>query len=484
MTRERRFHSCVVLWSVRRLLTIRVRLTLWYMALLLVTLAAFSAFLCLRLAQNLRDDTDDALRAEARQVGSTLLVTGEHPSLGSAMEQVPTGMVLALYDLHGVRLEADARAGVLPQLPAPQPQQMKGNPTIVSAHSKVGVDDWRVLTYPVMTAGHLVAVLQVAQSQEPAERALRQLVLLMAIAIPAVVVVAGAGGVFLAGQALGPIDRITRTARRISAEDLSQRLNLPAGTDEVGRLAGTFDQMLDRLELAFARQRQFTADASHELRTPLAALAAQAELALEQVREPEAYRGALAEIQRDAQRLTELLAQLLVLARADSGHARVEQEPLDLTALAADVVATLTPLAEAGGVNLAAEGGAPALLTGDQTRLTQLIVNLVDNALQFTPPGGRVRVSVTTTAEEVQLQVTDTGAGIAAEHLPHVFERFYRVDAARTRDDGGAGLGLAIAEWIAQAHGGRIGVDSTAGQGTTFSVLLPRRAASLARSAR
>ncbi|HEY8742776.1 MAG TPA: ATP-binding protein, partial [Chloroflexota bacterium] len=224
---------------------------------------------------------------------------------------------------------------------------------------------------------------------------------------------------------------------------------------------------------AFSRQRQFTADASHELRTPLAVLAAQADLALDQARRPEDYRSALREIHQQAQQMAQLLAELLMLARADSGPVDIDHEMLDLTALVADTIATLTPLAETSGVTLSASAHLSVLITGDQARLTQLIVNLVDNALKYTPIGGCVEVSVRAMDGRARLRVSDSGVGIAPEHLPHLFERFYRADAARSRDEGGAGLGLAICQWIASAHQGTIAVQSTPGEGTTFTVSLP-----------
>ena len=278
---------------------------------------------------------------------------------------------------------------------------------------------------------------------------------------------------FLASRALGPIDRITRTAQRIGGQDLSERLHLSPSSDEVGRLAATFDQMLDRLQGAFQRERQFTADASHELRTPLAMLAGHAELALERTRRPAEYRQALHDIVDDAARLRQLLSELLMLARAEGGREDIPQEPVALNELALDVVEAMTPLAEAHNVTLGLGEVQAATILGDQTRLNQLLINLVDNAIKYTPAGGHIQVAVPGGGGWTRLTVADTGLGIPAEHLPHVFERFYRVDAARARAEGGSGLGLSIADWIARAHGGRIEVASTVGVGTTFTVWLP-----------
>jgi heavy metal sensor kinase len=302
---------------------------------------------------------------------------------------------------------------------------------------------------------------------------LQRLQLLLALAIPLTLVVAVAGGLFLAGRALGPIDRIRKTAERIGAEDLSGRLNLPLRPDEVGRLAATFDRMLERLDRAFRQQRQFMADASHELRTPLTLLMTQAELALERRRPPAEYRDALESIRQEARRMAQLVDELLLLGRADAGQDILVREFLDFRDVVTEVGAAVEPLAAARRVRVDWTRTDSVVIQGDQTRLTQLLLNLVDNGIKFTPAGGSVTISATREGQSAVLRVADTGIGIPSEHLPRVFERFYRVDPARTRDRGGTGLGLAIARWIVEAHGGGIQVTSTVGRGTTFTVRLP-----------
>jgi heavy metal sensor kinase len=272
---------------------------------------------------------------------------------------------------------------------------------------------------------------------------------------------------------LGPIDRITRAASAIGAEDLSRRLNFEGSRDEVGRLAATFDSMLDRLDRAFRRQRQFTADASHELRTPLTILSSQIDVALEQARAPEEYARILHSLREDTARMSQLLGELLTLARADAGQQLLTREPLDLGELVRNVVAAMQPLATQRGVLLTEDVHEQAVVDGDQTRLSQLLLNLVDNGLWYTPSGGSVSVCLEHAGSEAVLRVVDTGAGIGSDHLPHIFERFYRADPARNRADGGTGLGLAISKWIAEAHGGHISVESVVGSGTTFAVHLP-----------
>jgi heavy metal sensor kinase len=265
---------------------------------------------------------------------------------------------------------------------------------------------------------------------------------------------------------------MAQTAREIEETDLSRRIEVRS-RDELGRLGRTINAMLDRLERAFARQRQFTADASHELRTPLSVIEAEATLALRRERAAEDYQKALETIAEEAAGMNRLIDQLLSLARSDEGKGRLVREPVDLSELASEVVAGMNPLAEERRVSLEWERAEGVVVDGDRTQLRRLIANLVDNGIRYTEAGGRVTVSVTRDGRRARLTVRDTGIGIPPEHLPHVFERFYRVHRARSREDGGTGLGLALCKAIADAHYGTIDVESQVGVGTTFVVWLP-----------
>jgi len=451
--------------------TIRVRLTLWYVALLAVILLVFSGVLYVSLAERLAAEGDRALQAATQQVAASLEVADGRLGVGDALDTLPSGTVVVLYDATGRPVLANGPRASLPVLAAALRPDAPGGQRFQTV--QLQGDAWRVLTTPLGDGAQPVAILQIARSEEDGTVALRQLVLLMALAVPATLLVAIAGGLFLAGRALDPIDRITRTAAQIGAEDLSQRIGCAQQADELGRLAATFDHMLERLEAAFQRQRQFTADASHELRTPLAMLASTIDVALQRRRAPAEYQRLLASLREDAAWLNQLLGDLLTLARADAGHDALEREVLDMQELATQVVTAMQPLAEARGVRLLRGHSDAVLVLGDQTRLLQLLVNLVDNGLKYTAPSGWVRVSVRQDAASAVLAVTDSGAGIAPEHLPHIFERFYRAAAARDRAAGGAGLGLAICSWIAEAHGGTIAAQSAVGRGTTMTVRLP-----------
>ena len=462
-------------WVVLR--TIRVRLTLWYVVLLAVILVAFSAFLYLNLAWSLYAELDRSLEGEAQQVTAMVDLEKGRLEFKGRADRLEPGTLVVLRDLAGRRVFANDDDQPVASPDEALSRASQGNQTLSTVQLADGTA-WRLLTRPLVVKKGLVGTLQVARRQEQIEATLGHLLVLLASAVPVTLVLAIAGGLFLAGRALDPIDRITRAAEQIGAEDLSRRLDLPASPDEVGRLAATFDHMLERIHCAYQRQRQFTADAAHELRTPLALLRTQIEVTLARRGTPDEYHTVLASIDEDAVRMTQLVNDLLTLARADDGQEALEFEPLHLNALVDDVVAAMARLAESRGVRLERSTAEPEVLVeADQTRLTQLVVNLVDNGLKYTPAGGTVTLSVDQTPTGTLLRVADTGVGIAPEHLPHLFERFYRVDKARARAEGGAGLGLAISQWVARAHGGDITVESRPGRGTTFTVRLPRQCA-------
>lgn len=281
-----------------------------------------------------------------------------------------------------------------------------------------------------------------------------------------------AGGWLVSSRILRPVAAITSAASQISADNLDQRIDAELVDVELAQLARVLNAMFERLQAAFARQAQFTADASHELRTPLAVIRTHAELALARPRALDEYRAALEATLRAVERMTSLVEGLLFLARADAGKLDVRREPVDLRPVIEASVSLLCPLAEQKGVHLR-PSLTPATVVGDADRLSQVVANLVTNAIQHTPAGGNVDVRVTIAANRVELTVADTGAGIPTEDQPHLFERFYRVDKARSRTGGGHGLGLAITKSIVVALGGDIDFRSESGKGTTFRVRLP-----------
>jgi heavy metal sensor kinase len=278
------------------------------------------------------------------------------------------------------------------------------------------------------------------------------------------------GSGVLVRRGLRPLEEMAGVAEGITARHLDQRMALRAPPREVGRLAGTFNAMLERLHAAFEAQRRFVADASHELRTPLTTIRGRSEVLLLSPTLDTETREGLVMIRDEAGRMGRLVANLLLLAQGDEGRT-IARRPVELDVLLLEVARQARTLAQGVSVTISHED--QALVRGDADLLKQLLLNLVDNALTYTPPGGRVDLGLSVADGHARLAVRDTGPGIAPADLTRIFERFYRLDRARTRRSGGAGLGLAIARWIAEAHGGRIEVQSTVGQGSTFTVVLP-----------
>jgi two-component system, OmpR family, sensor kinase len=291
--------------------------------------------------------------------------------------------------------------------------------------------------------------------------------------MPFFLILGALGSYWLAGRAFRPIHRLTRTAQQIEAEDLHQRVLVPRARDEVQDLALTFNEMIARLDKAFTQQRRFVADASHELRTPVAAIRSITDVVLAQGATEEEYVNVLSEVNVVTERLGHLINDLLTLARADEGQVLLERKPVRLDLLATDVAESTESLAIERDITVLVEAQEPVLVLGDEVRLIQVILNLLHNAITYTNAGGKVTLIVKTGDKNALLTVHDTGIGIAPEHLEHIFERFYRADAARSRAAGGSGLGLAIVDWLVRAHKGTIAVESKVGEGTTFTVSLP-----------
>jgi heavy metal sensor kinase len=316
-------------------------------------------------------------------------------------------------------------------------------------------------------------VVQVAAPLAQNDHELGELLAVLWLAGSLALVSALVGGYFLARKALAPMDRMTAEAGAITAAHLDRRLQVGTHGDELDRLALTLNGMIARLERSFDETRRFTADAAHELRTPLAVIHNAAEVALSSPREADEYRRFLEDILEEEERLKRLAEQLLFLCREDAGLTPVSRQPVCLNTIVCQAVEPMGELASANGLTLCAERLSPCQVLGDPDGLRRLLFNLLDNAIKYTPRGGRVQVRCDCNGESATLTVSDSGIGIPSEHIPHIFERFYRVDPARSRDGGGIGLGLAICRVIVETHGGTIQLDSTEGKGTRVVVTLP-----------
>jgi heavy metal sensor kinase len=292
--------------------------------------------------------------------------------------------------------------------------------------------------------------------------------------LPIALVLIGGLGYFLARKALAPVDQLRRLTEEISADRLDRRLPIANPTDELGRLTKTVNAMIARLERSFAEIRRFTADASHELRTPLTAIRTEAEVALAKALSTSDYQQLVGSILEECERLTRLTDQLLTLCREDAGKTPPLRQPVDLTRLLEGVVETMQPLAEVKRLDVHTASNGPLCIQGDESRLRQVFYNLLDNAIKYTPEGGKIDIQLSKRNHAAVVSLRDTGMGIPPEHLPHVFDRFFRVDKARSREQGGTGLGLSIVQSIVAAHGGNIELSSAPGKGTTCTVTLPQ----------
>lgn len=431
--------------------TLRVRLTLWYILLLGLTLLVCSALLYYQLENGLLAQADNTLQ---RAVERCTDLAFDEPMTKHCFAETGMAVRLAVPNGRGWDLPGEDHS------PLRWPPPESGVRTV---HSDL--DSWRVLGRS--WAG---GWLQVAQSLAPEQKLLtsqRQQTLLR---LPLVLLLTGLGGLFLAARALDPIDRIRRTAQAIGAGDLNRRIGHSGPPDEVGELAIAFDGMLDQLQAAFEREKRFTADVSHELRTPLAVIKGRIEVTLGRSRTQQEYTDTLQDIGRAVERLSRLTNDLLFLARFDQGQSHWQPAAVGLEDLLGAVIEQAEPLAATKQIRLVEDLSPGLSVHGEADYLISLFLNLLDNAIKYTSCGGRVTIRAVSTHSTICVAFVDTGPGIAPEHIPHLFERFYRVEAAR---GGGAGLGLAIAHEIACLHGGSIDIKSAPGQGSTFTVCLP-----------
>lgn len=450
---------------------IRLRLTLWYVLLMAVSFTAFGAFLYTRFQHSLMNTLDTTLEISVSQTIATFEIEEDLLEIGKltfeGTGENPTGRDFAMRLL--------SQQGDVWDEYGPPPEnwgQLDAGFSIVNSSDEKA---WRVFTEPILDVdGATLAWVQAAQSTKNVSESLDDLRDQLILGIPLVLLLAGVGGYFLADRALRPIDTITRTAQTMEAGDLSQRIVYNGPPDEVGRLAQTFDQMLERLQAAFVRERRFTGDAAHELRTPLTALKGQIEIALSKNRQPEIYRNTLRGLSEQVERLIRLSSALLFLSRSDQGGVFWVPSHLnlgDLLRAISDQIESLTHEKD-----LQFETHIPTALPvfGDTDHLIRLFLNLLDNAVKYTPARGQISLRACQMQAGVQVIIQNSGPGIPAQHLPHLFERFYRVDADRSSQSGGSGLGLAIAQEIVRLHGGEICVDSQPEQGVTFTVWLPQ----------
>src|SRR5262245_31597525 len=442
--------------------SVRTRLTLWHAAVLTLIICAFSAgifmFVMTRLSSELERQLDRELATVERiyreEPGELADLDG-HWGI-TLFQIVEPGTVV-------FRTEGWERGGLARALPSGEG---------ATRATWTAPDGRRYRVGSIHGPSYRV---DVAMDESSLRHTLRTLAVILLLGIPCAAGLALAGGYFLAGGVLAPVGAMADKAREITAESLAQRLPVENPEDEFGRLAGVFNDTLSRLQDSFERLRRFTADASHELRTPLTAMRSVGEVALQGPRDPAAYRDVIGSMLEEVDRLTRLVESLLTLTRAESGRIQPTRDVVDLGDLATSVTDHLRVLAEEKDQRLTVEIRSALKAEGDPGILRQGLINLLDNAIKYTPTKGTIDVRVRETSSgDGAIEVEDTGPGIASVDRDRIFERFYRVDAARARESGGFGLGLAITRWAAEVNGGRIELESEEGHGSLFRMVLRR----------
>ena len=445
---------------------IRVRLSVWYSLVLLAGLCLFGGGIWVVVSHGLRASLDESLAAQAKGVTTVIqseFAEGHQQQLREELVEyaaaTPEGNLIEIRDPRGQSI-VSSKAVTL---------EGQGGFAVQTN----GSHRYRTWTTATTVDGQAYRIL-VATPLDGTEATLRRLRMLLFWTAPGVLLIASLGGYWMSRRALAPVDAIMQAARSIGIQNLSQRLDVPATGDELQRLSETWNGMLARLESAVQRLSQFTADASHELRTPIALIHTTAELALRRERSEEVYRDALRQVLTETERMARLVEDLLSLARADVGLPALPLERIELTPLVLDVCQQGEVLARERQLEMSTEApDQPVYVEANDPALRRLLLLLVDNAVKYTPAGGRITVSVGCDPNGATIAVRDTGIGIPEAALPRVFDRFYRADDSRNRNAGGTGLGLSIAKWIADRHHASLEAESQAGQGATFRVRFP-----------
>ncbi len=461
--------------------SIRFRLTAWHAGLLTAVFVLLGVLMCFRLRSYLEDNLLEAQARRTRQIAETLLVnvkqTGEPyvvneikslyaPELSDRFIRVTRHDGTVLYqsgapaDQSFDPAEAPA-APASPQREFTRKEKLPDGRNLLIAAFRAAAND---------SSPYLV---EVGAPTQAIETMLHHLLLLFGLGLPVVVLVAAGGGYFLVKRALMPVDKIAGKAEMITQHNLSERLPVAHTGDELERLSLALNLMITRLDDAFQNSKRFVADASHELRTPLTVLRGELEELAQDARLGHEQRERLGSLLEEVERLSKIVERLFALSRLDAGEAQAEWVPFDLGELAVTTADQMALLAEDKKISVICDCAPRVPVNGDRARLKQVVVNLLDNAIKYTPDGGAVHLKVRAVNGHAVLEVSDTGVGIPAEAVPLVFERFFRVDPTRSREPGGAGLGLAIVKSICSAHGGEVEVESAVGRGSRFRVQLP-----------
>jgi heavy metal sensor kinase len=457
--------------------SIEYRLTAWYSLLLFATLVALGTFFWFGISESIRSGVDDLLEQRADLLVQFIETEfeGRAPSTSDIVAEVDEYLA-SIREGELVQIRRDSGEPVIsPESDAAIPWHgaSSANSTFMTVETPQGA--YRLLLRRVSLFGRHYH-LQMGSSLDTLESMRAYLVYWATWALPIALLLSFSGGYLISRRALRPVTRITQLAATTNVKNLSTRLTVPATGDAIEHLATAFNDMLDRLDASLARLKQFTADASHELRTPISVIRTTAELALRHGRSDDDLRRDMVDIHAEAQRLTELIEDLLLLARADSGAPVFPLSNVDLAAVIRCSCERIRNLTQEKGQRLVFHADGPATIEGHETSLARMMIALLENASEHTPAGGCITVRVERRADGVAVRVADTGRGIPQEALSRIFDRFYRVDPSRTRSSGGIGLGLSVAKWVADYHRASITVKSELGKGSEFTIHFPATA--------
>jgi heavy metal sensor kinase len=478
--------------------SLRFKLTLWYVLILGTLLISFSAFLYFTLSKSLQRDVDNKLRSLAELISSesssplSKFGFGNiDQALETSMNLKPIGKFIQVLDESGNigRKSENLKNVQLPISLNALKSASKGLITFETNRS-IGNTPLRIITFPVVENNHVTKIVQIASSLEEVEDALSTLFIILVITVPLALMVASVGGQFLAHKALKPVDEITKTARMITSQNLNQTITPPKVKDEISRLIETFNGMIFRLDQSFRQIKQFSSDASHELKTPLTILKGEVEVMLRKERTQQEYQQTLKSNLEEINRMSQIVEDLLLLSRADTGQIKLNKEDINLAEILTEVVAQMEMLARSKRLHLSVSDNHQDIhIFADALRIRELLINLIENGIKYTEEGGSIHVSLQREypppmnhqSDRVEKErekfakiiVSDTGIGISKEDQEKIFNRFFRVDKARSREQGGSGLGLSICKWIVEAHQGEIKVESEFGKGSSFTVTLP-----------
>jgi heavy metal sensor kinase len=449
-------------------------------AVLAIILGSFSGFLYITLSRSLHQYTDAKIKGIADFVASSY--ASPYSKYGVNLDRIveeatgmrPTGKFIQILDETGrIGLKSDSLGRFqLPISIKALRNASKGTVTF-ETNRTIGTSPIRIVTVPIVQDRQITNIVQVASSLEDMEKALNTLLLILAITIPSALAVASLGGHFLANRALRPVDDVTNTARAITSHNLNRRIQIRKTNDEIDRLAETLNEMISRLDQSFKKIRQFSADVSHELKTPLTVLRGEIEVALRRVRTGEDYRAILKSNLEEISNMTKIVDDLLLLSRADTGEVPLSKTTVDLSELLSEIQVQSQLLATSRSIDVYVHNDQPVYTLADPLRLKSMMLNIIGNGIKYSPEGGRIDITLKKVNGSALIRISDQGIGIPSDALPHIFDRFYRVDKARSRAEGGSGLGLSICKWVAEAHDGSISAESEPGKGSTFTVRLP-----------